>query len=102
MALFHSQTQRLMIKYIRKCLQLHTIKHSTNLIMFVYKQRQRHMLPFFPIKVAPTKTKLYQYVCDLKLPNFDAANMGRDARKPVFGVSDIVQLRPSCSATETS
>ena len=61
--------------------------------MFVYKQRQRHMLQFFPIKVAPMKIKLCQYVCDLMQIyfdfNFDAANMGRDARKPVFGVSDI-------------
>ena len=28
--------------------------------------------------------------------------MGRDARKPVFGVSDIARLKPACSATETS
>ena len=29
-------------------------------------------------------------------------NMGRDARKPVFGVSDKVRFKPVCSATETS
>ena len=28
--------------------------------------------------------------------------MGRDARKPVFGVSDIARLKPACSATKTS
>ena len=28
--------------------------------------------------------------------------LGRDARKPVFGVSDIARLKPACSATETS
>ena len=28
--------------------------------------------------------------------------MGRDARKPVFGVSDIERLKPACLATETS
>ena len=27
--------------------------------------------------------------------------MGRDARKPVFGVSDKVRFKPSCFATET-
>ena len=29
-------------------------------------------------------------------------NMGRDARNPVFGVSDKVRFKPACSATETS
>ena len=29
-------------------------------------------------------------------------NMGRDARKPVFGVSDKARLKPVSSATETS
>ena len=29
-------------------------------------------------------------------------NMGCDARKPVFRVSDIARLKPACSATETS
>ena len=28
--------------------------------------------------------------------------MGRDARKPVFGISDKVRFKPACSATETS
>ena len=28
--------------------------------------------------------------------------MGRNVRKPVFGVSDKVRLKPACSATETS
>ena len=28
--------------------------------------------------------------------------MGLTARKPVFGVSDTVRLKPTCSATETS
>ena len=27
-------------------------------------------------------------------------NMGRDARKPVFGISDKVRFKPVCSATE--
>ena len=31
-----------------------------------------------------------------------AKHLGRDARKPVFGVSDIVRLKPVFSATETS
>ena len=29
-------------------------------------------------------------------------HMGRDATKPVFGVSDIARLKPVSSATETS
>ena len=29
-------------------------------------------------------------------------NMGCDARKPVFGVSDKVRFKPACIATETS
>ena len=29
-------------------------------------------------------------------------HMGRDERKPVFGVSDKVRFKPACSATETS
>ena len=29
-------------------------------------------------------------------------NLGRDARKPVFGVAEKARLKPSCSSTETS
>ena len=32
----------------------------------------------------------------------DLDNMGRDVRKPVFGDSNKVRLKPACSATETS
>ena len=29
-------------------------------------------------------------------------DMGRDARRPVFGISDKVRFKPACSATKTS
>ena len=34
--------------------------------------------------------------------NLDLVNRGRDARNPVFWVSDKVRFNLSCSATETS
>ena len=38
--------------------------------------------------------------CTKYFPSF--LNLGRDARKPVFGVSDKAKLKPFSLATETS
>ena len=46
--------------------------------------RKTFVPKFFPLKVS-----LHLY-------------MGLAARKPVFGVSDKMRLKPACSATETS
>ena len=35
-------------------------------------------------------------------PTFGLVNLDRNARKPVFGVSDKVVIKSVCSATETS
>ena len=37
-----------------------------------------------------------------KFQGCSSYTMGRDASKPVFGVSDKMKFKPSCSATETS
>ena len=38
----------------------------------------------------------------LVLLSHELAYMGRNTRKPVFGVSEEVRFKPACSATETS
>ena len=52
------------------------------------------------------RTKLYslyiEYLSTMEMVNNDNDHMGRDARKPVFGVSYKMIFKPACSATETS
>ena len=39
--------------------------------------------------------------CALEQGSFTRCSMSRDARKPVFGVSDQLQHKPACTITET-
>ena len=41
-------------------------------------------------------------VPSVSVPSISVPYMSRDARKPVFGVSDQVQHKPACTVTEAS
>ena len=62
---------------------------------------ERICVSYFPLNGKSVYLQ-YAYAAFLmgKMPMRD--NMGHDARKPVFGVSDKLRFKPACSATETS